>query len=579
MNEKREVRFCRVLGALALAAIGFLGVTTVYSSDDYAYSLYFDDGILAYLPRAVEHYRTVNGRALVHFFAHGLLEFPTWVFALVCLGCVTAVMALALEGWELTKLGRSRAMAVYLLLFLAMPAQIMTQGVMWVSAFCNYVIPCVMVALLIRLILGQGSPWAILPLAALCGATTEQMGAVTIGVLVLLAVWLWREGTWMPGKALGSILCAGAGYVSIFLSPSTQGRLLRETKVTEPGSMTASLLAGFRRQTELLSVTPAAAVAVTIVFLAWGWCRRERRWVPGAAVLGAAAVWLGSLGGGAAALIGWAAVYGLLALAGLELLWDRLEQPGLLLLAAVASACIMMPTESNRSRCFLPMYLFLAAAGALLAARAAEGWKPRSTVPVLMALLVFSGVSCAPVLAGYLHNYQVDRINRGHVADWEPGEPLLYCMDYDKRYTDSKPYDSGGAYEDFYLQTVGLDPETVSVCYYGTGYPAVRLEGELLRFPAYEREGVLYLPLRSIVEAAGGTVTLEGSRILVELGALSCGIDYVLTGDTRVTWEGGSGAYACSTDQAGFYLEERFFAELLGLTAEHTEDGIDLNRA
>lgn len=577
MNETREIRFCRMLWVAALAAIGFLGVTTVYSSDDYAYSMYFDDGILGYLPRMAEHYRTVNGRALVHVFAHGLLEFPTAVFALVCLGCVLAVMGLSLRHWELTRLGRARALAVYLLLFLAMPAQIMTQGVMWVSAFCNYVIPCVMVCLLIHQVLGRKSGWIVLPLAALCGATTEQMGAVTICVLVLLAFGNWRDGYRHPGRTLGSILCAGAGYASIFLSPSTQGRLLRETKVTEPDSMMASLIAGFRRQTELLSVSPAAAVVVSLVFLAWGWHRRERRWVPAAAVLGTAAVWVGTYGTGSAVMAGWAVVYVLLAAAGLELIWDREPMPGLLLLAAVASACIMLPTESNRSRCFLPMYLFLCTAAALLTARAAEGVKGRYTVPVLTALLIFAGVSGAPVLAGYWHNYQVDRVNAAHVSQWEPGEPLLYCMDYDKRYTDSKPYDSGGAYEDFYLQTVGLDPETVSVCYYGSGYPTVRLEGKTLRFPAYEQEGTLYLPLRTIVETAGGTVTLEGKRISVVLENRSCQVDYIMRGQTNVVWEGGSTEYACSNSLAGFYLEEDFFTEYLGLGLSRSDDGIELN--
>lgn len=576
MHNKRELCFHRLLCALALGCIGFLGLTTVYSSDDYAYSLYFDDGLLGYLPKIAEHYRTVNGRNLVHVFAHGLLEFPTWVFALVCLGCVLGAMLLVMKDWKLDSQGRGRAMAVYLLLFLAMPAPIMTQGVMWVSAFCNYVIPCVMVCWLIHLVLAGKSGWAIVPLAALCGATTEQMGAVTVGVLVLLAFCRWRQGTWRPGQTMGSILGAAAGYATIFLSPSTQGRLLRETKVTEPGSMAASLLSGFRRQTELLSVSPAAAVAVSFLLLAWGWCRRERRWVPAAAVMGTAAVWVGVLGSGTAALIGWATTYVLLAVAGLELSWDRWELPGVLVLAAVASACIMLPTESNRSRCFLPMYMLLSLAAALLTAKASGSVKGRYAVPVLAALLAFSCVSCAPVLAGYWHNYRVDRINGAHVAAWEPGEPLLYCMDYDKRYTDSKPYDSGGAYEDFYLQTVGLDPETVEVCYYGADYPQIRLSGKLLRFPAYEREGLMYLPLRPIVETAGGTVTLEGSRILVTLGEKAFRIDYILRGRTNVAYEGGTAQYECTTDLAGFYLEERFYAEFLGLTVEHTPNGIEL---
>lgn len=572
MNEKLERRFYWLLCALALACIGFLGVTTVYSSDDYAYSLYFDDGILGYLPRMAEHYQTVNGRALVHIFAHGLLEFPGEVFALVCLGCVLVVIRLGLENCDISKTGRARAMGVYLLLFLAMPASILTQGVMWISAFCNYVIPCVMVCWLIHLVLGNGNPLGIVLLAALCGATTEQMGAVTLSVLLLLALWGLRVGRRNLPWMLASILSAGVGYGTIFLSPSTQGRLLRETKVTAPGSMLESLLTGFRRQTELLSVTSATALTVSLVFLAWGWCRRERRWVPVAAILGTGAVWVGTLGSGSAAVVGWALVYALLAAAGLELIWDRMEWPGVLLVAAVASACIMMPTESNRSRCFLPLYLFLCTAAALLTAKVAEGLQGRYTVAALSMLMIYSVVSCTPVMEGYWHNYQIDQINAAHAAQWQPGEPLLYCMDYDKRYTDSKPYDSGGAYEDYYLQTLELDSEDVTVCYYGTGYPEVWLEQTRLRFPAYRRNGMLYLPLRSVVETAGGTVTLENGKIRVTLGELDCQVDYVPESDTNVVWESGSTRFACSSNVAGFYLEERFFTEFLGLAAQHSAD-------
>lgn len=570
MNEKLERRFCGLLCALALAGIGFLGVTTVYSSDDYAYSLYFDDGLLGYLPRMAEHYRTVNGRALVHIFAHGLLEFPSVVFSLVCLGCVLAVIGLGLRNWSLSKTGRSRSLVVYLLLFLAMPASILTQGVMWVSAFCNYVIPCVMVCGLIHLTLGKKNPWAILLLAALCGATTEQMGAVTMAVMLLM-VPRQEKGhrLWM----MAGVLAAGVGYGSIFLSPSTQGRLLRETNVTAPGSLLESLLKGFQRQTELLGVTPAPALAVSLVFLAWGWCRRERRWVPAAAALGACAVWVGVMGIGTVALVGWGLVYMLLVVAGLELLWERMDWPGLLLVAAVASACIMMPTESNRSRCFLPMYLFLSAAAALLTARAAEKLRGPLVPAALAALAVFSAVSCAPVMAGYWHNYRVDRINAAHAAQWEPGESLLYCMDYDKRYTDSKPYDSGGAYEDYYLQTLGLDPQDVTVCYYGAGYTEVWLEDTRLRFPAYSQNGVVFLPVRSVVETAGGTVTLENGKIRITLGELDCRVDYVLTGETNVEWETGSARFACSANVAGFYLEERFFTEFLGFAPEQGDHG------
>lgn len=578
MVRKTERILRRGFITAALAVIGYLAFTTVYSSDDYAYSLYFDNGLLGYWPLAKAHYENVNGRALVHLFAHALLEFDNVVFCLVCLGCVLAVPAMAAPRWEMTLEAKERGMCVYLLLFAAMPASIMTQGVMWISAFCNYVIPCVMVVGLAVLLMEKPGPWGrwLIPVLALaCGATTEQMGAVSMGViaLLLLARLVRREGS--PLFLAGNLICAGVGYGTIFLSPSTQGRLLRETAVGEPTGMLDSLLAGFTRQTELLSVTAAVAVVISVVFLAWSLFRRNG-WSAVLAGAGTAAVWGGYLLDGTAGLVCWAVVYVLLAAVGLWLIWERMELPGLLLIAAVASACMMMPTQSNRSRCFLPMYLLLCAAAGLLAARAGEGRKSRRWIPLLSGLMIFSILSAMPTLDGYRRNYAVDRINAAHVAEAAQGGPVYYCMDYDKAYTDSKPYDSGGAYEDYYLQTVGLDPDTTQVLYYKTGCPAVYLDGQRMRFPAYELQGRRYLPLRCITEGAGGTVELDSGKLVITLNGEVCTVDYQISGSARTEWPGGSGAYFCDTNLAGFYLEEDFFREILGFEIDWTADEVNI---
>ena len=68
--------------ALVFAAVAFLLLITVYSADDYWYSIFMDGSFKEWLELMRYHYETFNGRVLVHIAAQAILHFGNWFFAL-----------------------------------------------------------------------------------------------------------------------------------------------------------------------------------------------------------------------------------------------------------------------------------------------------------------------------------------------------------------------------------------------------------------------------------------------------------------------------------------------------------------
>ena len=403
MHRKMTIRCSDLVAAAAVAVIAFLSLTTVYSSDDFGYSLYFDNGVLGYLPLAVEHYQKMNGRALVHFFAHVILALGQWAFCLVCVGSCLLIPYACQRSSGLNRDGRSLGTSLFLMFVLVMPVGIMTQGVMWQSAFCNYVLPSAMNCCLMMLLRGEYRRWAAV-VAFFCGATTEQGGAVTVAILLLNALLDLRDRKLRPLTVLAELGCAAAGYATIFLSPSTQGRFLRETSLAESTALLESLQSGLAHQVSRLCESPAVALVVSVIFLAAAWrLRHWGGWLLSAA--GTAAVWYGTYVYWTERLLPWAVVYILLAVMGAVLLWRRHDMEGMLLLAAIASVCIMMPTQSNGYRCLVPIYLYLSMAAAILAAKSVTEIRVQVKNGVLCLLMVCALVWCAPEIRGYWHNY------------------------------------------------------------------------------------------------------------------------------------------------------------------------------
>lgn len=242
MNEQNRAgagRFAAFLPAAAVyLALAFLMLITVYSSDDYWYSTFMDDGFAAYFDKMAYHYNEFNGRMLVHFIAQLILHCGNWLFALLGTALCLAVPCAASYSAGLEKRSWVSAALLFGVGVLAMSHTMLTRSLLWISAFCNYVLPTAMISgavvLMQRATRDRLHRWWMAPTCLACGfacgATTEQSGIIFIlAALYYCAVCLFTN----RGKLVYPLLCAATGalgVLTIFLSPATEKRFATETR-------------------------------------------------------------------------------------------------------------------------------------------------------------------------------------------------------------------------------------------------------------------------------------------------------------------------------------------------------------
>lgn len=527
MKERIAVRDRRIRGSKAIvwAACGlmmglmaYFAWTTVYSSDDYWYSTFWDNGFAAYLELMDYHYREFNGRVLVHVLAHIVLHLGQWSFVLMCCGLCAAACAAGCRG---AGLGRDKLpgfMALFLTGMLCMPLQIFNQGVMWISASCNYLFPAVLTCLMAAA-LERRSRWCYL-LAFLCGATTEQMGlaAAALAAVCLIDAVIRRE---KPVYAVGSLVFAMVGVASIFASPATARRADNRVHMDSLAQIMDTFCKAIEKEAELLTRNPAPVIVMlSILVLGCILLRRStgRKWIAAMAGIGAAALVVGSIGSGMVCVGGY--VLGFLALAGMAvaLMVCGERFAGTLIFAGLASAAVMLPTNTVEPRVMLPVYLLLLVSGCVLCMRLLRD----AAIPAA-AGLILSVVVSIPAIGGYWHNYVIDQRNLDYVEqDRDRGE-IRYCTDYDMDYTwvkaDFDPY-----FRMMYMESVGL-PQTTPVRFFSSGDAPLQIcygDHILIHLPFRAENGTILFPLRETVEILGGvlewtpeqmTITIDGRTL------------------------------------------------------------------
>ena len=519
---------------MMLLLLAYFAWTTVYSSDDYWYSTFWDQGLSHYLELMDYHYREFNGRVLVHVLAHLVLHFDRWAFVVMCCGlCCAVCRAMALgSGMEGDRF--LTAVCLFFVGMLCMPLQIFNQGVMWISASCNYFFPAALVCLMAAA-MERESKWSY-PLAFLCGATTEQMGPSALVLAAAYAVCgaVRRRGLW---RNLCCTLLSAAGALTVFLSPATASRAGARVRMDSLADILETLRKCILQEAEILTANPAPlAVMLGILVLGAVVLRRERGWkCPGAvAVIGGIALLAGWVSGEGVRVAGFSAAFIALAVMAVLLMAGGRCFAGGLTLTGLAAAAVMLPTNTVAPRVLLPVYLLLLVSVCLLAAQTL-----RHRTVVAVAGLVLAVVVSIPAVAGYWNNYQVDRMNEEFAREARDGNTVRYCTDYDMDYTWIKA-DFDSYFRTKYLESIGM-PKDSKVAFFSRfeeTIPILYGDQTLAGSLRTEPDGTWMLPLREVIETMGGSLEWTADRRAVELDGAVLVLEPVGDSGFRVCPEG-----------------------------------------
>lgn len=562
-----------IIGFCGLAALGLLSyfaLATVYGSDDYWYSTFWDNGLLNYLELMDYHYRAFNGRTLVHVLAHILLHFDNWLFAVVCCAMLVGIVVFGGIGCGVPKKQMAVASTFFVLGVLVMPTSYMTQGVMWISAFCNYVFPVWLLCGLIACYERSSKGLYVMILAFFCGATTEQSGLAALAVATAYAVdaGIRRKGL---VRCLGAVAAATAGLMTIFFSPATLQRAESHIHLSQ---LFNDIYKAIGDEAARLMETPVPVVLL-LIFLAEAAIMlgrgKRKNWVVVLCGIGAASLLMGCVSGGFWHHAGFIAAFCVLLLVSVVMMVMDERCLGALMLATLASAAVMLPTNTIVSRAMVPFYLLLLACDCLMVVRIFRKKVPLAIVAagILTAAVVF----LIPAVKGYWYNYQIDQVNKAYVEADRGAEELNYCTDYDMTYTMMKAH-GDHYFREKYLESVGM-PTDQKMHFRSSQdalFPQISCAGEMLPYGSIENtQGKILMPLRAIVEYFGGVVEWTPECTMIHFDDRSFSL-VTISGETvRVIWtdvdgESGQMDLAQGNRYDDKYLELSFFTECLGLS-------------
>ncbi len=602
-------RITAMLIAIALAWIVFLAATTVYSADDYWYSTFMDGGVGHYFQMMKEHYLTFNGRMFVHFIAQLILHCGNGMFAVFLVGVCVLIPytvhkmdAAHKTDWKSDRYRGLICALLFLIGVLTMPRSVLVKGVLWISAFCNYALPTAMIILEIFLLQRitsdrekrfYASDLLIFLYIFLCGATTEQMGAVSIMVAFYFAVKCVIQKTKRGAFCFAALVSGGLGLMTILMSPATQQRFGSEIilDVTQRRGFLPHMTAQVSSQAEFLQENALILCALAVLFLITG-CFLSRNkegrylivsilWI----MISLVSVAGLSFSEGTLRIVWYVGVVCLLLVQAVMYLTTGYEGLALVQLAGVASAGVMLLTSSGGNRTMLPFFLCILAVASGVLSALLSSVRPPAVVGMLAVISVLSFYAVAVQIPGYWHNYRIDQMNHQSAARSEKTGVVNYCIDYDMSYTHSKIYNNMYYYSKW-LEAEKIDTEKCSVYLYGNGLPNVYADGVRSTLPALVgKNGEYLLPLWFVVTALGGTVDtvervedLSVNHLKIVLGDTM--FDYVSKGDNvTVRWKNAEGdARTIEGETVSDFMDvcisERIFTEAFGF--EVREEGGDI---
>lgn len=533
IKKNSTLYFYATLAVASFFVLFSLLCMRILQSDDYSYAQYFKGGFLEFLRLTREHYLNLNGRAFVHIAAQISLSLPRVISALTDSSAVlfTAFFAFKFSHSNGEKHTLFRFLFTFIALIFTLSPSILKESVMWTSGFYNYVFPALVIFSALFL-LKIKSP-LLYPFCFFSGATTEQWGFVFI---VMLFVLLSGNLPKVKHKYLTHflpVIVALFGYGTIFLSPATFLRVDEHSHMTVSASLidlprlSEAFLSNYNSIVFLLFFLVIMIVTVVVE-------KGEKLLFSGLLP----AFLLISLPFHTSYAITFTLILLYILMCGIIYYLKGELFDSILLIGAVSSAVIMIPTNTFDERIVFPFMclLMLFISNRLMHIP----FKKAYFRPLLCILLVLvSTVSFIPSQKGFYKNYLVEKENLLSIRTAQKTGELNYNIDYDKNFAMRQMFNDGWFFTEF-LSLYNL--ENCNITLTSKDSAPVFYKGENLGITALVRDGQSYIPMRKFLEKTGGTIegeekvvmTLEGKTLTLEKGMFVYSDGYAVAQENRL---------------------------------------------
>ena len=212
-----------------------LELIVTVSIDDAMYAGWTQHGIKYFFQKNIWHYMNFNGRFLVHFIMQLTVFFEEHLYAVIFpffISVSTFFITVALKKeWKIYQ--RLFTTTLALLIYMGLSFKTLTPTAMWIVGGFNYVFPLLLVSLFYCLFLKYRQKTSamayLLPLALICGATTEQYGMYTLGLITITYFFDAIERKKLDKRGFAYLFATVLGLLSIMLAPPTLTRFADTT--------------------------------------------------------------------------------------------------------------------------------------------------------------------------------------------------------------------------------------------------------------------------------------------------------------------------------------------------------------
>lgn len=252
-----------------------LETIVVINIDDVMYSDWTQHGISYFIEKNVWHYTNFNGRAFVHLILQIVLIFDEHLYAILIPIFIFISSYLFIDvikkEWHIATKMFASSLTILFVIGLSYRFQ---DHILWMSGGFNYIFPLFIISIFYWLFINKKeknkSLLYLIPLSFLCGATTEQYGMFTIGLIICTSFFQYIKTKKINKKDIICIFCSVCGLTTIIFSPSTMTRLLESNKSASIASF--SLYDGYLRIFSFIGGNQSAMLLPIALMLLLGCC-------------------------------------------------------------------------------------------------------------------------------------------------------------------------------------------------------------------------------------------------------------------------------------------------------------------